>query len=286
MIKKSRSTIDFNPLAEVELPDTKSSLKTSVKRKKVVKNIVDSSASLKNIEIGKNKKSIAKVAPKKKTPSNDLSNLTTPDSESSKENLQSNTSPSPEVTKKSLSAQEVFKNELQRCDSELKECTIDVEEKKVEIIFDEEQRYAEGHRIVEKWSKISISSFFIPVPLLDFALVSALQVKMLYELSKLYGIPFKMNAVSLIIGSILGGGASYFLSDTYTAIISKVPVVGPPIASFTVPSLAFATTYGVGYVFLEHFHNKGTFQDIELKHFKESIKNKVSEKYQLLLKKA
>jgi hypothetical protein len=42
----------------------------------------------------------------------------------------------------------------------------------------------------------------------------------------------------------------------------------------------------VGYVFLEHFHNKGTFQDIELKHFKESIKNKVSEKYQLLLKKA
>ena len=74
MIKKSRSTIDFNPLAEVELPDTKSSLKTSVKRKKVVKNIVDSSASLKNIEIGKNKKSIAKVAPKKKTPSNDLIN--------------------------------------------------------------------------------------------------------------------------------------------------------------------------------------------------------------------
>ena len=58
MIKKSRSTIDFNPLAEVELPDTKSSLKTTVKRKKVVKNTADSSPSLKDIAIGKNKKSI------------------------------------------------------------------------------------------------------------------------------------------------------------------------------------------------------------------------------------
>jgi hypothetical protein len=125
-----------------------------------VKNTADSSPSLKDIAIGKNKKSIAKVTPKEKTPSNDLNNLTTQNSKSSKENIQSNISPSPEVSKKTLSAQEVFKNELQRCDAELKECTIEIEEKKVKIIFDEQQRYAEGHRIVEKWSKISISSFY------------------------------------------------------------------------------------------------------------------------------
>jgi hypothetical protein len=44
------------------------------------------------------------------------------------------------------------------------------------------------------------------------------------------------------------------------------------------------TTYAVGLVFLEHFERNGSFQNIDLESIKKSIKEKVNQKYQELLK--
>jgi uncharacterized protein (DUF697 family) len=151
-----------------------------------------------------------------------------------------------------------------------------------DALFSDGGSYAVGKKTVAKWSKISLATIVLPNSLLEYAAISGIQLKMLHELSHAYGIPFKADGVKVIIGSILGGSVAYFLSDLYSNWVKVIPVVGKPIAFLSEPAMAYLTTYAVGVVFLEHFENNGSFQDIELEQIKKSIKLKISEKYKEL----
>lgn len=153
-----------------------------------------------------------------------------------------------------------------------------------DALFADGGSYATGKKTVAKWSKISLATILLPNSLLEYAAISGIQLKMLHELSRAYGIPFQADGVKVIIGSILGGSVAYFLSDLYSNWVKVIPVVGKPIAFLSEPAMAYITTYAVGFVFLEHFENNGSFQDIELEQIKKSIKLKISEKYQELVK--
>ncbi len=153
-----------------------------------------------------------------------------------------------------------------------------------DALFADGGSYAAGKKTVAKWSKISLATILLPNSLLEYAAISGIQLKMLHELSRAYGIPFKADGVKVIIGSILGGSVAYFLSDLYSNWVKVIPVVGKPIAFLSEPAMGYITTYAVGFVFLEHFENNGSFQDIELEQIKKSIKLKIAEKYQELVK--
>ena len=153
-----------------------------------------------------------------------------------------------------------------------------------DALFADGGSYEVGKKTVAKWSKISLATIVLPNSLLEYAAISGIQLKMLHELSRTYGIPFKADGVKVIIGSILGGSVAYFLSDLYSNWVKVIPVVGKPIAFLSEPAMAYLTTYAVGFVFLEHFENNGSFQDIELEQIKKSIKLKISEKYKELVK--
>lgn len=153
-----------------------------------------------------------------------------------------------------------------------------------DALFADGLSYELGQKTVIKWSRISLATILLPNSILEYAAISGVQLKMLHDLSRIYGIPFKADAVKVIIGSILGGSVAYFLSDIYANWVKVIPVVGKPIAFLTEPAMAYVTTYAVGYVFLEHFENNGSFQDIELETMKKTIKLKISEKYKELIK--
>lgn len=153
-----------------------------------------------------------------------------------------------------------------------------------DALFADGLSYELGQKTVIKWSRISLATILLPNSILEYAAISGVQLKMLHDLSRIYGIPFKADAVKVIIGSILGGSVAYFLSDIYANWVKVIPVVGKPIAFLTEPAMAYVTTYAVGYVFLEHFENSGSFQDIDLEKMKKTIKLKISEKYKELIK--
>jgi uncharacterized protein (DUF697 family) len=146
-------------------------------------------------------------------------------------------------------------------------------------------RFEQGERIVQKWSKISLATILLPNTIVEYVVISGIQLKMLRDMSHLYGIPFKADAFKVILGSILGGGVAYFLSDVYSGLVKNIPFVGKPIALLSEPAIAYVTTYAVGFVFLEHFERNGSFDNINLEQMKVSIKAKIAEKYRELLKK-
>ena len=69
-----------------------------------------------------------------------------------------------------------------------------------------------------------------PVPLLDVATISGLQIKMLADLSKLYGMPFGKERAKVLVGSLLGSVLPSVLANSSLAaagtVIKIIPVIG------------------------------------------------------------
>lgn len=159
--------------------------------------------------------------------------------------------------------------------------------KKVESVADVaakdlpvEQQAAEVIRRNVLWS---MGAGVIPFAYVDTAAVLAVQVKLVKELSDVYGIPFRVNAgksaVAALIGSLAAGGASngVMASGLMYGLLRSVPVVGQVVGLATMPAFAAATTYAVGKVFEQHFASGGTFLTFDAKKVEGYFREKFEE---------
>jgi len=126
-----------------------------------------------------------------------------------------------------------------------------------------------SHALVKKYMWWSMGAGLIPVPLVDIATVSGVQLKMLSELSKVYDVKFSKNAGKSIISALLGGISADALSKSYfTSIIKSIPVVGV-VGAVSMPIYSGATTWAIGLIFIQHFASGGTFLNFDPKAVKE-----------------
>lgn len=110
----------------------------------------------------------------------------------------------------------------------------------------------------------SMGAGLLPTPLLDLAGITAVQLKMINELCTLYGLEFKENRVRSSITSLLAGMGSTAVGVRLGASAAKaIPFIGTSIGMVAVPSIAGATTYAVGRVFVKHFDAGGTLVNFE-----------------------
>jgi uncharacterized protein (DUF697 family) len=117
---------------------------------------------------------------------------------------------------------------------------------------------ADAERIVKKYVYWSTGLSLLPIPVVGVVSVLGVQLRMLSELSRLYGVPFSKNLGKALIAS-LGGGLG-------TMAVGR-PIVGHALASLlpgawpvllAVASTASASTYAIGRVFTHHFELGGT----------------------------
>ncbi len=114
--------------------------------------------------------------------------------------------------------------------------------------------------LVRKNVYICAAVGLVPIPLFDLIAFSSLQMNMLYQLSKLYEIPFSKEAVKSVVASLLAGGGATALGKSVSFSLAKsIPLVGTVVGGMAMPVLAGASTYAVGKVFITHFESGGTF---------------------------
>jgi uncharacterized protein (DUF697 family) len=122
----------------------------------------------------------------------------------------------------------------------------------------------EAEAIVKKYMNWSFVGGLIPIPLADVAAVSGVQMKMLYDLAKLYDVPFKAHAAQSAVGSLLGALVpSLATSGAFSAGLKFIPVIGTTLGVITMPALSLASTYALGRVFTTHFETGGTLLDFD-----------------------
>lgn len=133
----------------------------------------------------------------------------------------------------------------------------------------DQEKYDAANATVKKYMLWSMGAGLLPVPLVDIAAVSGVQLKMLSELSKQFGVEFSRNAGKSIIGALLGGISADALSRSYiTSAVKAIPVIGV-VGAVSMPVYSAAATWAIGKVFIQHFASGGTFLNFDPKKVKE-----------------
>ena len=118
-------------------------------------------------------------------------------------------------------------------------------------------------QLVNSYVPWAAGAGMVPMPGVDMLALTALELRMLAQLSEMYGVTFMENGVKNIVASLLATVISTNLGASLGSLLKLVPLVGPIAGIAATPGLYSAATYAVGRVFVTHFEAGGTFLDFD-----------------------
>lgn len=126
---------------------------------------------------------------------------------------------------------------------------------------DQERR---GRQVAQRWAMWSAGAALIPLPVADLIVVTGAQLKMLAEISAIYGVPFEKIRARAVIGSLAGYVLQPTLSVGLTGTLLKaIPGAGALLGAPSLALFAGAYAWALGRVFIQHFEAGGTFLDFD-----------------------
>jgi uncharacterized protein (DUF697 family) len=117
------------------------------------------------------------------------------------------------------------------------------------------RRRALARRVVERHKTYAAIGGLSPLPILNVAGVTAIVMRMVKQLSELYGVPFERDRARSLIISLIGGAAPTGLgtatASTLAFVLPSHALVGLGVNAI----IAGALTRGIGLVFIDHFES-------------------------------
>lgn len=106
----------------------------------------------------------------------------------------------------------------------------------------------------------SMGAGLIPLPIADIAAVSAVQLDMVRQMSRLYGVDFNEMQGKTMITTLVGSS----MARIGASAIKLLPGIGSIVGGVAMPVMSGASTYALGQVFKLHFETGGTFLDFDV----------------------
>jgi uncharacterized protein (DUF697 family) len=149
-----------------------------------------------------------------------------------------------------------------------------VNETEVKVCRDEKEEKA--LEIVRHYVWWSLGAGLIPVPIVDMVALSGLQLKMIHEISKVYGVRFDASRGKAIIASLLGSFVPELLATLVATFLKALPTVGG-LAGGTMVFFAGGMSWALGKVFILHFESGGTMLNFDPEQLREYFKAQFEE---------
>jgi uncharacterized protein (DUF697 family) len=125
-------------------------------------------------------------------------------------------------------------------------------------------RHLQAEAIIHRNVLWALGAGVVPFAIADVIAVTAVQVKLLKELSEHYGVAFREGLAKKLVGSLLVGLGGVGFGLMLGASLAKlIPGVGTALGVVSVPISAGAFTSAIGRVFVMHFESGGTFLDFD-----------------------
>ena len=118
----------------------------------------------------------------------------------------------------------------------------------------------EADEIIKSHVIWSAGAGLMPVPLLDIAAVTAIQMDLLKQLAELYEVDYSKSSGKSFVSALT---ASTF-ARIGASLVKAVPVIGTVVGGVSMSIMSGASTYAVGHVAKNHFESKGGLVDIDL----------------------
>jgi len=125
------------------------------------------------------------------------------------------------------------------------------------------QALEKAQPIIKRHVLFSMGAGFIPIPVVDIAAVTAIQLDMLRQLCKLYDQDYQDSSGKAFVGAIAGTTLSRIAAHNVGSIFKSIPVIGSLLGSVTVSAFAGATTYAIGQVVAQHFASGGSISEFD-----------------------
>ncbi|HEU0216828.1 MAG TPA: DUF697 domain-containing protein [Stellaceae bacterium] len=118
-----------------------------------------------------------------------------------------------------------------------------------------ERRRTLARRIVERHKMYAAMGGLFPLAVVNVAGVTAIVLRMVHALSRLYGVPFERDHMRSMIIALMGGSVPTGLAAAAASSLAFV-VPGAGFVGLAVSSISAASfTRGIGLVFIERFEN-------------------------------
>ncbi|MDZ5645858.1 YcjF family protein [Nitrospirillum sp. BR 11828] len=111
----------------------------------------------------------------------------------------------------------------------------------------------------------------VPLPIVDLAGITLIQLRMVQKLSQLYGKPFSKELGTSVLASLAGTFSGLAGGMAAVSLLKLVPGVGEAVALAGLPVATGAMTYAVGKVFVRHYEDGGSLLDLDTLTFKDFI---------------
>lgn len=131
-------------------------------------------------------------------------------------------------------------------------------------VEDASERATAASVIIHRNVLWSLGACVVPVPILDVIGMTAVQVKLMNELSALYKAPFREALARKLAYSLLSGLGGYAVGMAVLLSLGKViPGAGHVLSLATQQLLTGAFTYATGRVYVMHLETGGTLLDFD-----------------------
>lgn len=124
------------------------------------------------------------------------------------------------------------------------------------------QRLAEARNLSRSYVLIATGFALVPFPVVNIAVVLALQVKLVHKLAHLYGVPFESRIAKPLLVSLLSCCAVSVGGIVLMGVGITIPALRTLVGGGFVGSLA-GTTLAISEIFIRHFEAGGTLLNFD-----------------------
>ncbi|MEO5342310.1 MAG: DUF697 domain-containing protein [Gammaproteobacteria bacterium SHHR-1] len=133
--------------------------------------------------------------------------------------------------------------------------------------------HAKSARVIASAVKWSAAAAVVPVPYVDLLALGSVQVKMVRDLARVYGLDVGDETLQGVISALLGTLVPASISTGLLGSSLKViPGGGSLIGSLGMAAFGSASTFAIGKIFVMHFAGGGTLSNFSAEAVEDDLK--------------
>lgn len=117
----------------------------------------------------------------------------------------------------------------------------------------------------------SVGAGLVPVPIVDFVAVTAIQIDLIRQLCTLWGVNYDEGTGKVWVGALTGGA----LARIGASAIKAIPGVGSILGGLSMSVASGASTYAVGQVVKRHLAAGGTMSNLNVDEAKQTYESEL-----------
>jgi uncharacterized protein (DUF697 family) len=130
---------------------------------------------------------------------------------------------------------------------------------------------AQANSIIKKHMGLAMAGGIIPIPLVDLAAVTAVQLDMLKQLASTYAVPFESGSARAFVTSLTSALAGTSAARMGASLIKLVPVIGTLAGGAAQVVVTGASTYAVGNLFKRLFRDGRSIEQLTVGEVKDEL---------------